>query len=392
MRIVGVVAEYNPLHSGHAWHLHQAREQSGADYVIAVMSTCFTQRGEASCLSPRDRAEMALLAGADAVIALPAFWAVRDAEHFALGGVSLLSGIGASAISFGAETASLPLLTEAAQLLEAPDAAFSQSVQRFLADGLAHPAAVARAAEERAPELAALLSSPNNTLAVCYLRALLRLSAAMDAYPVARRGDYHATALEHDALPSATAIRGCMQRGDWSALNSAIPERSLPVLTRAALDGRVMRGESLDQALLYRLRTMTDDEWRALPGLSEGIEDRLRDAAQRASSREELLSIAKTRRYPRARLSRLCTHALLHITQAMLDENPLPDAAWLLGFRDSARPLLSHMSARFPLISKASAFASDAPWFRAECLAYDLWALGCGLSSGMAKTQGVVKV
>ena len=144
-------------------------------------------------------------------------------------------------------------------------------------------------------------------------------------------------------------------------------------------------------ALLYRLRTMTDDDWSALPGLSEGIEDRLRDAAQRASSREELLSIAKTRRYPRARLSRLCTHALLHITQAMLDENPLPDAAWLLGFRDSARPLLSHMSARFPLISKASAFASDAPWFHTECLAYDLWALGCSLPSGMAKTQGVVK-
>ena len=392
MDITAIISEYNPFHRGHMHHLAQARALSGADYVVAVMSSCFTQRGEAACLSPRDRAEMALRSGADAVIALPAFWAVRNAEHFALGGVSLLHSMGASAVSFGAETADEKLLRRAAALLELPDEAFCAAVQRHLADGKPHPAALSAAAGERSPELGMLLHSPNNTLAVCYIRAMYRLRAKLDIYPVARIGDYHATSLTGSALPSATAIRGCMQRGDWAAVASAIPEDARPMMTRAALDGRVHRQGALDQALLYRLRTMTDDEWCSLPGLSEGIEDRLRSAAQKASTREELLSLAKTRRYPHARLSRLCTHALLHITQDMLDEAPLPPAAWLLGFREGAQPLISHISKHMPLISKASAVQTDEAWFRTECLAYDLWALGCGLPAGLAMTQGVAKV
>ena len=111
MRILGIIAEYNPFHSGHAHHLREARRVSGADHVVVVMSSCFTQRGEAALLSPADRARMALSCGADAVFALPACWAVRDAEHFALGGVALLQALGCNAISFGAETADLPALT-----------------------------------------------------------------------------------------------------------------------------------------------------------------------------------------------------------------------------------------------------------------------------------------
>lgn len=391
MRIVGVVAEYNPFHCGHAWQLRQARERSKADYVIAVMSACFTQRGTAACLSPRTRAEMALRCGADAVIALPAFWAVRDAEHFALGGVSLLQQMGIDAISFGAETAVLPLLRDAASLLEHADADFDVAVLRHLDHGQSYPFAVAAAANERAPGLGSLLTSPNNTLGICYLRAMQRLQADLDVFPIARESNYHATSLER-GFPSATAIRGCMERGDWAALTNAVAEESLPVLTQAALDGRVHRQAALDQALLYRLRSMTDDEWRALPGLSEGIEDRLSAASQGANTREELILRAKTRRYPYARLSRLCTHALLHITQEMLDQQPLPDAAWLLGFRRDARPLLTHISRHIPMISKASDAKSSAPWFRTECLAYDLWALGCGLPAGLAMTQGVARI
>lgn len=391
MRIVGVIAEYNPFHRGHAWHLQQAREQAKADYVVAVMSTCFTQRGSAACLPPRERAEMALRCGADAVIALPAFWAVRDAEHFALGGVSLLKQMGVHAISFGAETAVLPLLRDTAIMLERSSADFDAAVQRHLDAGLSYPFAVAEAAEERARGARSLLSSPNNTLGICYLRAMERLQADMEVYPIQRRGDYHATAVG-SGFPSATAARSCIRRGDWAGAASALPDDALPILTHAALNGRVHRDDTLDQALLYRLRTMTDEEWHTLPGLSEGIEDRLQAAAQRANTRESLLTIAKTRRYPYARLSRLCTHALLHITQDMLDAQPLPDAAWLLGFRRDARPLLTHLSAHAQLISKAADLQNPPQWFRTERLAYDLWALGCGLPAGLAMTQGVARV
>lgn len=390
MRILGVIAEYNPFHSGHAYHLRQARQASGADYVVAVMSSCFTQRGEAALLSPADRARMALENGADAVFALPACWAVRDAEHFALGGVALLKGLGVDAISFGAETADLPQLAACARLLEQPDAAFTAALRRHMDSGLPYPAALSAAMEEALPDAGALLASPNNTLAVCYLRSMLRLKAQMDVYPIPRCGSYHATGLT-DALPSATALRGAIHRGDWAGCSAHLP--AYAILQNAALDGRLMRPDGLDQALLYRLRTMHSSQWATLPDLSEGIEDRLRAAARTAPTREALLLAAKTRRYPHARLSRLCTHALLDITQAQLDAEPLPTAAWLLGFRQEARPLLAQLKQNgFPIIGKAADYTTDEAWFRTELLAYDLWALGCGLPAGLGYTQGVVRV
>ena len=392
MRILGIIAEYNPFHAGHAHHLREARRASGADYVVVVMSSCFTQRGEAAILSPADRARMALSCGADAVFALPACWAVRDAEHFALGGVALLQSLGCNVISFGAETADLPTLTACARLLEQPDEAFSAALQHHMGNGLPYPAALSAAMAECLPEASAVLASPNNTLAVCYLRAMLRLNAHMDVYPILRTADYHATGLT-ETFPSATALRGAIHRGDWSSLAGHIPTPALNVLRVAAMDGRLHRTNALDQALLYRLRTMEDAEWSALPDLSEGIEDRLCTAARCAATRESLLLTAKTRRYPHARLSRLCTHALLDITQAQLNAEPLPTAAWLLGFRQEARPLLTQLKqSGFLIIGKAADYTTDEAWFRTELRAYDLWALGCGLPAGLGFTQGVVRV
>ena len=138
---------------------------------------------------------------------------------------------------------------------------------------------------------------------------------------------------------------------------------------------------------------MQDNGWGSLPDLSEGIEDRLRTAAHSAATRETLLLAAKTRRYPHARLSRLCTHALLDMTHAQLEAEPLPTAAWLLGFRQEARPLLTQLKQNgFPIIGKAADYTTDEAWFRTELLAYDLWALGCGLPAGLGFTQGVVRV
>ena len=390
MRVVGVIAEYNPFHLGHAHHLAEARRLAHADAVVVVMSSAFTQRGDAALLSPGDRARMALSAGADAVFALPATWAVRDAEHFALGGVALLAGLGCAAISFGTETADLPLLQEAARLLEAPDAAFSADVQARMAAGIPHPAAMSAALEAALPGCGALLESPNSTLAVCYLRAMQRLGAAMEVVPVQRVGGYHDSALT-GALPSATALRGAILRGDWASVRAAMPEEAFAILRRAAEERRIHRPGTPDAALLYRLRTLSTDEAAALPDLSEGIEHRLLSAAETARTREELLQAAKTRRYPYARLSRLATHALLGMTGGLFASEALPPAAWLLGFHREKRELLRCLAARgtLPILSKAADFDRAAPWFQAEMRAYDVWALGAGLPAGLALTQGV---
>jgi len=392
-RVLGVIAEYNPFHRGHAYHLRQARECSGADYVVVVMSGCFTQRGEPALLAPSERARMTLACGADAVFALPAFWAVRDAEHFALGGVALLTGLGCDAISFGTETDTLPLMQQAAQLLERPDDAFSASLQARLASGIPYPAALSAAAEEALPGAGTLLNSPNSTLGVCYLRAMLRLDSTMKVIPVQRESAYHDTALG-DRLPSATATRGAILRGDWRSAEQALPPEAFAILQSAAASDCLHRPDALDPALLYRLRTMSSADYASLPDLSEGIEYRLMEAAATAVTREDLLQRAKTRRYPYARLSRLAAHALLGVDAAQLVSCPLPDAAWLLGFRRESRALFGHFREHgaLQIISKASDYASNAPWFTLEKRAYDLWALGAGLPAGLALTQGVAVV
>ena len=390
MRVVGVIAEYNPFHLGHAHHLAQARRQAHADAVVVVMSTAFTQRGDAALLSPADRSRMALSAGADAVFALPAMWAVRDAEHFALGGVALLHGLGCDAISFGTETIDFALLQQAAQLLEQPGAAFSADVQSRMNSGVPHPAAVSAAMEARHPGCGALLESPNSTLAVCYLRAMLWLGANMDVVPVQRVGGYHDSSLDAP-LPSATALRGAILRGDWASVRTAMPEEAYVLLRHAAEEGRIHRPGALDAALLYRLRTMSPADFAALPDVSEGIENRIAAAAQNACTREALLQAAKTRRYPYARLSRLATHALLGFTGDMLAASLLPDAALLLGFRRDKRELFTHFKEHgsLPILSKAADADRAAPWFQAEMRAHDIWALGAGQAAGLLLTQGV---
>lgn len=389
-RILGVVAEYNPFHNGHAWHLEQARRQADADYVIVVMSTCFTQRGEAALLSPRDRAAMALLCGADAVFALPAVYAVRDAEHFACGGVQFLASLGCDAISFGTEVAEISQLQAAAKLLESPDGSFAEKVRTAMSSGIPYPAAIAQAANEQIPGVGQLLSQPNSTLAVCYLRALLRIGTNMEVYPIQRTSAYHSTTLDAN-LPSATALRGAIIRGDWASAKSAMPSDAFAVLKAAAAEGRMHLPGSLDAAVLYRLRTMTGAEYAALPDISEGIEHRLRAAAESSCSRSDLLESAKTRRYPYARLSRLVTHALLHISDNLLHHLPPIENAWLLGFRKDAREIISLLSKRsqLPLLTRSSELSADAAWFQAEMLAHDIWALGAGLPSGLAVTQGL---
>ena len=389
MRIVGVIAEYNPFHSGHAHQLRQARESAHADAVVVVLSGCFVQRGDAAIVSPAVRAKMALQNGADAVILLPALWSVRDAEHFALGGVSLLTSLGCDAISFGAETADLPLLHAAADAVDSP--ALRDAMQPHLSAGMPYPAALSAAMADVAPDAAPVLSSPNNTLGVCYLRALRRLGAAVDVYPIARASDYHASAVT-GGFSSATAIRSAILRGDWSSAYSAMPEDAADLLESQALLNHLHRPESLDSVLMARLRLMAAADYADLPDISEGIERRLRRFANTARTRDDLLQSAKTRRYPYARLSRLATHALLGVTQAAVDDNPLPAAAFLLGFRRGCEPLLSRLAqGAIPLISSAAQCGTGAAWAQVEQRAWTLWALGAGVDGDMWQRYGVVR-
>ncbi len=388
--VVGIICEYDPFHRGHQRQFALIRKQLPQAAIVCLMSGPFTQRGMPALFTPAFRAEAALKAGADLVLELPSAFAVRDAEHFALGGVSILTALGfVTHLSYGVEDEAVDL-SAAARLMEQPTEAFTQALRAKLNQGASFAAAQGAA-------LTACLGGdddrwqqPNLILALCYHRALLRLNSPLQPLPVRRIGGYHeATLPGQEAWPSATAVRRAWLSGNLTAAEAACgyalphPGDGQPTCLPAALD----------TALLYRLRSMTPEQLRQLPLCSEGLEYRLQTAAKQATSRDELLALLKTKRYAHARLSRLCTHALLGMTQSLLEAHPLPEFVRLLGFRKESSDLLAHLKhSRIPVIAKAADGDLDNVLYRLDLTAYDTWALGAGLPAGLMLRQQVVRL
>ena len=375
MRVCAVICEYNPFHNGHARHLALAREKSGADFLLCLMSGALTQRGAFARHDKWLRARMALQGGADVVLELPCRFACAPAPDFASGGVALLSALGVvTHLSFGCEAESLDILSTARDALKDESPAFQSALKDALAHGLPYPRARALAAEKASglSGLAEQTARPNAALALEYLQAL---PESITAVPILREGcGYHDS--EPSPLASATGVRAALTQGDFQAAGDAVPFPDM--LLDAERRGGFHPEDALTQALFYRLRTMDTSSLRDIAGMDEGLEYRFLSAAQTASSREELIAAVKSKRYTYARLSRLCAHILLGVTRDFAAENRLPTYARVLGFRKSAAPLLHAVKTRssIPLVAKAAAFDRSDPLFSLDVRAQNLWSLG----------------
>ena len=360
MTIAGVIAEYNPFHNGHRFHLRRTREESGCDGVAVCLAGNFTQRGESAALSKWTRARMALLCGADLVFELPALFAVRTADFFARGGVGVLAGLGCDALSFGCETDDLALIETLAQLRESEPEALSRGVRRRLETGMSHARARGEALAEYLGMDAETLGAPNLTLAVEYLRCLRGTNTRPLA--VRRVGAYHDRALGE--ICSATAVRRALAAGE--DVSRAVPAACLPLLPATPRQG-------LDMAFLYRLR----QGGFSLPDAGEGLDGLLVRAARESGTLEEAVGRAKSRRYTRARVVRAAAHAAAGISAELAAAYVGPPYARLLGMREGAEMILRELSRRasLPIVSDPSRLRGE-PCFEAECRVTDLWALG----------------
>lgn len=385
--VLGIIAEYNPFHLGHAYHLAQAKAAAAPELTVACLSGPFVQRGEAALFSPAARAEMALSAGCDLVVELPALFACREAEYFALGGVSLLKALGCTHLAFGAECPSLPLLREAQAVLAHEPAPYAQDLKIGLSQGLSFAAAQGRALEKA---LGQSFNAPNNALALCYLKALK--AHPMTPLLIPRQGNYHSPQGPRPGeLPSATAVRQAILRRDWALVESCCPPETFPLICREARARRLCPPNALDQVLGLRLMEASPDALAALPGMSEGLDIRLRRLAAAYTTREALLAALKTKRYTYTRLSRLLCHALLGLTADSCRAHPLPPYARILGFNQRGRAYLNRIKKMGPpLLTKAARWNPADPVFQLDMRAYDLWALGAGQPLGMGYCQGPV--
>lgn len=337
MEATGIICEYNPLHLGHKKQLDAVRNAYPDGGIVCLMSGNYVQRGLPAIIDKSLRAKAAVACGADLVLELPITASLSSAEGFAREGVRILGGF-CKRLCFGAESADKDSLLSTARVLLRPD--FPEALHQELDKGLSFPAA--RQAALQAMGLQNdTLTNPNDILATEYCKAILSLELSMEPVVIPREGGYHDAAADPNN-PSATAVRALMQAGgNWQDYT--------PVVAREAFAGAALHSLSFgEQAILYRLQTMTDEEYQALPYGSEGLWRKLMQNARTLSTLEEILTATKSKRYTRTRLDRMVMCAFLGITAADI-ESPAPYVR-ALALNDKGRVLLNaaRKSGEFP--------------------------------------------
>ena len=326
MKTAAVICEYNPFHNGHKYQLEQTRSL-GATHIAAVMSGSFTQRGDAAVFDKYVRAKTALENGADLVLELPVKYSLCAAEGFARGAVGIISALGCvDMLSFGSECGSIPALREAAGAVEY--AVKTPEFQILMEGGKSYPAALAEAVNKYyTKDVYDIISSPNNTLAVEYIKALDDIGSRIEPVTIRREGAGHDSGEETSRFISASLIRKKILAGERYA--EFAPEAAAP-----AADIK-----RLETAILAKLRGMRQEDLEQVYDAAQGLAERLYKAARKACTLDELYFLAKTKRYTLARIRRAVLCAFLGVEKKMLLEK---DAyIHILGMNGKGREILA---------------------------------------------------
>lgn len=372
MIVVGIVAEYNPFHNGHRYLIDSVRKLYPDAAVVCVMSGHFLQRGEPAVVNKWARAEMAVASGADLVIELPLVFSVRSAYYFARSSLLLLSQTGVvTHLAFGSESGNCQELQTIAHLLADEPAEYRSRLKEYLSQGYSFPAARSRALRDwfsDSGHLEHLLSQPNNILALEYLRVIKELQLNLEPIVVERQGSFHSTELSPFA--SATAIRqSLLQDQDIARLRSVLPPTSSQILEREIERGAgPVFDRDLSALIFYRLRTLPVEELGRIYEITEGLEYRIKDSAQRCASLDQLRQSIKSKRYNMTKINRLLLYALFNITaqQVEIFDETGPLYHRLLAFSSRGQQLLQQMQrcSNLPILSRGSQVkaAYDGKW------------------------------
>jgi len=383
MKILGIITEYNPFHNGHLYHLFQAKEITGADYVVAVMSGNFLQRGEPAIINKWARAKMALNAGIDLVIELPFVFSTQDANGFAFGAVKLLDSLHIiDYLCFGCETDNIDVLHSISNFLHIEPQKYKELIVQYSKKGYEFPKTRSLALceyhrtfgiedlEKISPlELNKLLKYPNNILALEYIKHLINLKSKIKPITIKRIGaSYHQKNIK-GKISSATSIRNeilnnlSSSKTDLSILNdkikSTIPQSGFLVLEKELREGRgPITLDSYRQYILATLRRMPLADISRIHGITEGLENRIKKASLKSCTVEQLIDSIKTRRYTRTKIQRIILHIMANLSKKDVKtfNRCGPLYARVLGFSKKGRTLLRTIKkiSSTPAISKLS--------------------------------------
>ena len=282
MKITGIVCEYNPFHNGHLYHLKKTRE-NGATHIVAVMSGNYVQRGDTAVMDKFERAKLAVKGGADLVIEIPTVYALSSAEFYAKGAIYILDSLGCvDEISFGSEAGSVSELEKAAEI--ADECSGAPELEEYLKSGMSYPNAIntmiySSYGKKLSNRISDILASPNNVLAVEYLKALRRLNSSITPFTIQRKSAAHDSMTVLDGISSASYIRKCMnEKSDFSGL---VPAYVSQAYINAYSAGKTADISNLERIIIYKLRTSSPEELREIPDVGQGLEYRILAAADK---------------------------------------------------------------------------------------------------------------
>lgn len=399
MKTAGIIAEYNPFHNGHKYHIEETKKQTGADYCIVAMSGNFVQRGAPAIIDKYSRAKAALSEGADLVIQIPPVYSLSSAEFYAKGSISLFENTGLiDYLSFGSEAGKLDKLEKIAHILADEPEKYQKLLQKYLKAGNAFPAARAKALMDYCPDmtdLSELISSPNNILAIEYLKYLIKTDSSIKPITMERVGaGYNDPYAPGQPGISAKAIREAVGYGsEVDNLKAYMPKESFKCLKDAVKKYMTVDENDFSGMMIYKLLSEKDHGFTKYLDVSEELSDRICNNIEKFTNITEFCNLLKTKDKTYTRISRALFHILLDMTEDSLGASDYEDSCpyiRVLGFRKSSEALLSEIKtkASVPVIcgytdAANSLYSEPMKVFRNESRIEDLYFAVQTMKSGV---------
>ncbi len=327
MTVAAIIAEYNPFHNGHEYHIRKTKELTGADFVAVILSGGFVQRSEPAMFSKKARVDTALAMGADIVVEMPSRCVLQSAQNYARCGVTLANALGADFLSFGSECGDIYALKKCADILAKKET--SDKIKEEMGKGISYPNALRRAVLLSSEECAAILDEPNNVLAIEYIKAIIENGFSITPVTVKRSGAEHDSCSSEGGFASASLIRSCILNGiDFSQY---MPEKVYGIIKDEIEKGEIMDYAMFNRALLSDIRRKSPADITEIRDVKEGIEYKIISEAAVCKTLDELIDAAKSKRYTHSRLRRIIICSLLG-----LEGSSHPEYLRLLGLRKTA--------------------------------------------------------
>ena len=356
-RVVGIIAEYNPFHNGHLYHIARTKQETNAQYIIAVISGNFVQRGNTSIVNKWLKARMALLNGVDLVIELPTIYSISSAENFAEGAIKIFNSLGiVDTISFGMEASDVSTLNNIANVLYNEPKEYITILTHELKRGNSFPKARENALMMYLNDIkryANVLSGSNNILGIEYLKALKKTKSTITPIGIKREKVLYNDKYIVDEFASATAIRKMLMTNQLNDISKVMPRNTYLLLGEELKKGHyVIDLSRFEKEIIYTLRKMSIADIAKLPDVSEGLETSIKNAADSCNKIDELINMVKTTRFTQTRIQRILLYALIGIDKKQMETSrKVTPYVRVLGFNNKGKELISEVNKMNPKLN-----------------------------------------